>query len=123
MDFGNTIISLLGLQDVTIDDLKIFKKQRKVEIKVRQNRDSCFCPRCGLQFDSVKDWDLKILRAPPLGIYQHVTVKFMQLRGYGVRSENWIGITPRFETFDGVSDKSKRRFCYERKKEEPVLCA
>ncbi|MBK7892437.1 MAG: hypothetical protein IPJ84_16805 [Bdellovibrionales bacterium] len=37
---------------------------------------------CGEQFSTVKEWDLKILRAPPLGVFQHVTVKFMQLRGY-----------------------------------------
>lgn len=81
MDFSKVIIAVLGLQDVEIEDLKIFKKSLKVEIKVRQKRESCFCSRCGLQFDAVKDWDLKVLRAPPLGIYQHVVVKFMQLRG------------------------------------------
>jgi transposase len=81
MDFRQVIISVLGLQDVTIQDFKIFKKQRKIEVKVRQKRSSCFCPHCGLQFDHVKDWDLKKLRAPPLGIYQHVIIKFMQLRG------------------------------------------
>ncbi|MBK7890690.1 MAG: hypothetical protein IPJ84_07545 [Bdellovibrionales bacterium] len=36
---------------------------------------------CGEQFSTVKEWDLKILRAPPLGVFQHVTDKFMQLRG------------------------------------------
>lgn len=81
MDFANAIIRLLGIQDVVIEDLKLFKKDLKVEIKVRQKRESCFCSRCGLQFDAVKDWDLKVLRAPPLGVYQQVVIKFKQLRG------------------------------------------
>ena len=103
MDFRQTIISFLGLQDVTLLDLKIFKKQRRVEAKVRQKRESCFCPHCGLQFDQVKDWDLKTLRAPPIGPFQKVTVKFMQLRGYcagcnrtAVAKVDWIH--PKFES-------------------------
>ncbi|MBK7891048.1 MAG: hypothetical protein IPJ84_09455 [Bdellovibrionales bacterium] len=81
MDFRQTIITFLGLQDVKIIDLKVFKKLHKIEVKVQQNRESCFCRLCGEQFSTVKEWDLKILRAPPLGVFQHVTVKFMQLRG------------------------------------------
>ena len=64
-----------------MNDLKISKKQRTVVVKVQQRRDSCFCRHCGEQFAEVKDWDLKVLRAPPLGVFQHVTVKFIQLRG------------------------------------------
>lgn len=81
MDFRHAIIAFLGLQDVKIIDLKISKKQRTVVVKVQQRRDSCFCRHCGEQFCEVKDWDLKVLRAPPLGVFQHVTVKFIQLRG------------------------------------------
>ncbi len=82
MDFRQIIIAFLGLQDVKIVDLKIYKKQRKVEVKVRQNRESCFCRLCGEQFSNLKEWDLKVLRAPPLGVFQHVTVKFLQMRGF-----------------------------------------
>ena len=57
MDFSQVIISLLGLQGVSIEDFKEFKKQRKIEIRVRQNRGDCFCPHCGLQFSRVKDCD------------------------------------------------------------------
>jgi transposase len=103
MDFRQAILSFLGLQDVTITDLKIFKKERRIELKCRQKRERCFCPHCGLQFDRVKDWDLKILRAPPLGIFDHVTVKFMQLRGQcddcnrtAVARVDWIH--PKFES-------------------------
>lgn len=103
MDYAQAIISFLGLQDVTIEDVKIFNKKRQVEVKVRQRRDSCFCQHCGLQFGEVKDWSMRVLRAPPLGPFQHVTVKFMQLRGFcedcnrtAVAKVDWIH--PKFES-------------------------
>lgn len=82
MDFKEIIIALLGIQDVVIEDVKRFKKQLRLEIKVRQKRSECFCSRCGLQFDSVKEWSLRKLKAPSMGIYQNVTIKFMQMRGF-----------------------------------------
>ena len=104
MDYAKAIIAVLGLQDVTIEDFKIFKKARRVEVKVRQCRKSCFCRRCGLQFSRVKEWELKVLKAPPLGIYQDVEVKFIQLRGVcedcnrsAVATVDWIH--PKFESF------------------------
>jgi ASC-1-like (ASCH) protein len=75
MDFGQVIITVLGLQDVTIEDVKIFRKQRRIEVRVKQKRSKCFCPYCGLQFSRVKQWELKQLKAPPLGIFQFVTIK------------------------------------------------
>jgi transposase len=82
MDFKRHIIGMLGLQDVEIEDFKRSKRRLKIEIKVRQKRSECFCKHCGQQFSHVKDWSLKTLLAPPLGVYKKVTVKFMQLRGY-----------------------------------------
>lgn len=34
-----------------------------------------------MQFSGVKEWELKKLRAPPLGLFQFVVVKFFQMRG------------------------------------------
>jgi transposase len=82
MDFREIIIAFLGIQDVVIEDVKRFKKDLRVEIKVRQKRAECFCSRCGLQFATVKEWVLRELKAPPLGIYQDVKLKFWQLRGH-----------------------------------------
>lgn len=97
MSFRETIIKLLGLTDVIIEDIKLFKSERRMVVRVRQKRQSCFCKHCGLEFNRVKDWDLKILRAPPMGVYQFVTVKFMQLRGHceicnltAVAAVDWI---------------------------------
>lgn len=103
MDFKNVIIQLLGIQDVIIEDFKLFKKQRRVEIKLRQKRSECFCSRCGLQFRTVKEWALRELKAPPLGVCQNVTLKFMQMRGHCddcnrscVARVDWIH--PKFES-------------------------
>ncbi len=81
MNYAQAIIRFLGLQDVWIEDLKISNKDRKIEIKVRQLRRSCFCSHCGLQLELVKDWQLRTLQAPPMGIFQFVKVKFYQMRG------------------------------------------
>lgn len=103
MDFAQAIIRFLGLQDVTIEDLKVFNREKRVELRIRQKRESCFCRHCGLRFEELKEWDLKILRAPPLGIFQSVTVKFFQMRGYcrncsrsSVARVDWLH--PRFES-------------------------
>lgn len=81
MSFREIIIKFLGLKDVVIEELRLFRKERRVEVRVRQKRESCFCPHCGLQFEHVKEWQLRTLRAPPMGVYQNVIIKFMQLRG------------------------------------------
>ena len=81
MDFQEAIIEFLGIQDVTIEATNIHKKSRKVRIVARQKRDGCFCTRCGLQFDRVKEWAKKELKAPPMGIYSDVKIIFYQMRG------------------------------------------
>ncbi len=55
MDFQETIIVFLGVQDVSIEDIKIDYKKYEVRIIARQKRDECFCS-CGLEFKLVKDW-------------------------------------------------------------------
>ncbi len=103
MDFAQTIIDFLGLQDVTIRDLKLFKKRRVAEIYVQQKRSACFCYRCGLQFSRVKGWELKEIKAPPMGVFQKVTIKLKQMRGFcedcdrtAVARIDWIH--PKFES-------------------------
>ena len=81
MDFQNAIIEFLGIQDVIIESIKIDKKSRTVKITVRQKREECFCKGCGLQFDSIKEWQHKELKAPPLGAYADVKIEYYQMRG------------------------------------------
>lgn len=103
MDFEQVIIALLGIQDVIIEDIKRFKKELRLEVRVRQKRSECFCVQCGLEFSTVKEWCLRALKAPPMVVYQDVTVKFMQMRGYcdncdctSVARVDWIH--PKFES-------------------------
>jgi transposase len=81
MDFQNAIIEFLGIQHVTIEDCQFDKKKMRVKVTVRQKREECFCSGCGLQFDFVKDWKTKYLKAPPMGIFTDVEIIFYQLRG------------------------------------------
>jgi transposase len=103
MDFAQIIIDFLGLQDVKIRDIKLFKKRRVAEIYVQQSRSSCFCHRCGLQFARVKGWELKEIKAPPMGVFQKVIIKLKQMRGFcdecdrtAVARMDWIH--PKFES-------------------------
>lgn len=103
MDFRKTIIDLLALQDVTLDDVKLFKKDFRAEVYIRQKRSESYCTHCGLRFSKVKEWIFKKLKAPPLGIYQQVTLKFWHLRGYcedcnrtSMARVDWIH--PKFES-------------------------
>lgn len=82
MDLSRIIIEFLGIQDVTIEDIKLFKKDLRAEVVVRQKRSECYCSRCGLEFKAVKEWVLKEIRIPPLGPFEKVNLKFWQMRGF-----------------------------------------
>ncbi len=103
MNYENHIIEFLGLQDVEIEDIKRSKKKLSLEVKVRQRRSECFCRHCGLQFDSVKEWSMRKLKSPPVGVYQNVVIKFIQMRGFCENCQNssvagvdWLH--PKFES-------------------------
>jgi transposase len=103
MDMEQNIIEFLGIQDVNIEDIKKFKKDLRLVIQIRQKKSECFCSKCGLQFKITKEWVLKNIKAPPVGIYQKVYLKFWQLRGYcedcnctSMAKVDWIH--PKFES-------------------------
>lgn len=81
MDFQEVIIEFLGIQDVVIENINFHHKNRKVRVIARQKRSECFCSRCGLQFDSLKEWHKREIKAPPLGVYSEVKIIFYQMRG------------------------------------------
>lgn len=82
MDFQEAIIKFLGIQDVNIEGIQFLSKSMKAVVTLRQERRECFCSRCGLQFDSVKEWQKKSLKGPSLGIYSDGEIIFYQLRGH-----------------------------------------
>ncbi len=103
MDLSRIITELLGIQDVVIEDVKLFKKSLKAEFIVRQKRADCYCSRCGLQFYSVKEWVVKKLRSPPMGPFHSCVIKFWQMRGFcedckasSVAKVDWIH--PKFQS-------------------------
>lgn len=81
MDFQEVIIEFLGIQDVKIESVKFNKKTREVLIISRQKREECFCTRCGLEFDSLKEWVKKEIKVPPMGVFNNVKIIFYQMRG------------------------------------------
>jgi transposase len=82
VNYGKAILNFLGIQDVTITDIKIWQKRGEVEIKITQNFEKSHCCTCGLLHSKVHEWELKVLKAPPLGIFKSVTLKYKRLRGY-----------------------------------------
>jgi len=81
MDLCLSILELLGIKNAIIEDVKLYQKDRRFELVIRQDRKECFCSKCGLELKSVKEWVSKKLKGPPMGIYQDVKIKFWQLRG------------------------------------------
>lgn len=85
MDFQDAIISILGLQQVEITDIKLFKKDLRAIIYCSQKRDSnSCCQRCRSPLGHLHDWYTKTITAPPLGVFQKVMVK---LRCFRARCE------------------------------------
>ena len=83
MDFSNAIITALGLQGVEITDIKFFKTDLRVEVSCRQKRDEkACCHRCGSRLGNLHDWYTKKITAPPLGIFQKVTVRLKCFRAH-----------------------------------------
>lgn len=75
MDFKYVISQLLGIQDIIIEDIKLFKKDLRAVITARQNKKHCYCNKCGLQLSNIHEWIFKELKGVPLGIYSQVTLK------------------------------------------------
>ena len=80
MDFQDSIITALGLQDVEITDIKFFKTDLRAEVYCRQKRGSSCCHRCLNPLGNLHDWYTKKVSAPPLGVFQKVIVKLKCFR-------------------------------------------
>lgn len=82
MSYAKAILTFLGIQDVTITDIKIWQKRSEVELKIKHNFEKSHCSNCGLLHKKVHDWELKVLKGPPLGIFKSVTLKYQRIRGF-----------------------------------------
>lgn len=80
MDVSDLIIDAVGLQDVNLESYKTDKSELKVELWVKQKRETCRCAKCGGQLFNVKDYRQRTLRGPPLGAYKEVLIYYSYLR-------------------------------------------
>lgn len=81
MDFENAIITALGIQDVEITDIKFFKKDLRAEVHCKQKRnEKTCCHRRKSSLGNLHDWYTKKVAAPPMGVFQKVTVKLKCFR-------------------------------------------
>lgn len=74
MDVWKVISEFLGIQGVFFEDIKQYKKDLRTDIRVRMKRSECFCKHCGLELGKLKDWQFKIVQAPPMGIYSKIRI-------------------------------------------------
>lgn len=82
MDIKRVITEFLGLQDINIEDIKQYKKDRRCTIQIRHLKHKVSCHYCETALESVREWHLKELKGPPIGVYTDVTIKFYQARGH-----------------------------------------
>jgi transposase len=80
MDCANLIIDCTGLQDVTLESYKTDKLNLRLELWVKQKRETCRCSGCGGSLLNVKDYRERILQTPPMGPYREVVVYYKRLR-------------------------------------------
>ena len=83
MDWGKVIIRFLGLQDVILIDAKLFEKDLKAEVVVEQKRDSrSCCANCQKPLGKVKEWFWRRTKAPPVGVFNKVIIKYKTFRAW-----------------------------------------
>jgi transposase len=84
MDAWKTIIALLGLQDVFIEDVKLFSKKRgrRAEIYVTQIFSKCRCHKCETPLQRIHDYQRRDLQGPSVGIFARVTIALSTPRGF-----------------------------------------
>lgn len=82
MSFAQAILAFLGIQEVTITDIKLWKKKESIELYLKQDIERSYCSICGMRHSRVHEYELKVLKAPPLGVFKSVIIKYKRLRGF-----------------------------------------
>lgn len=84
MDNWKTIIAFLGLQDVFIDDVKLFtsKRGRRAEFHVTQIFNKCVCHTCKTPLVRIHDYQQRSLQGPPVGVFTRVVIVLSSPRGW-----------------------------------------
>jgi transposase len=84
MDAWKTIIAFLGLQDVYVEDVKLFTKKRgrRAEVHVTQIFSKCRCHKCKTPLQRIHDYQQKLLQGPPVGVFARVMIMLSSPRGW-----------------------------------------
>jgi transposase len=84
MDAWKIIIAFLGLQDVYVEDVKLFTKKRgrRAEVKVTQIFSKCCCHKCKTPLQRIHDYQDRFLQGPPTGIFARVVIQLSNPRGW-----------------------------------------
>lgn len=84
MDAWKIIIALLGLQDVFVDDVKLFTKKhgRRAEIYATQIFSKCRCHKCKTPLERIHDYQKRFLQGPPVGVFARVVIALSTPRGW-----------------------------------------
>jgi transposase len=83
MDPLKVITRLLGVQDVEVEDIKLWTKgEHRAVIQLRCKRNKSCCRKCGSHLGSLHDWQRKTVKAPPLGIFQDVKIILLVPRSF-----------------------------------------
>ena len=103
MDISQLVVDAIGLQDVSLEKIQTHKSELKVELWVKQKRETCRCAKCGGQLLNIKDYRQRTLRGPPLGAFNEVVIYYSYLRAVcdtcqgKPQMAKIIGIHPQFQ--------------------------
>lgn len=103
MDILEIITEALGAQEVLIESHKVNRKDLRLEIFLRQRKESCRCHECGTLLRDTHQWRPRLIRAAPMGPFVEVIICLKQLRAVcdfcdgKVRSARVDFIHPQFQ--------------------------
>lgn len=82
MEPWKIITQLLGLQSVTFNSVKLFRKSLTAVFHAQYKCDEYFCAKCCKPLEGIHDWQLRQLVGPPSGPFIKVHIHLKVPRGY-----------------------------------------
>ena len=81
MDLHHLINSLLGLQDLTINDAKLSEDFVSCRISAELPWNKARCTKCQHPLMEFHQWSHREIRVPPLGLFKDVVIQLHYPRG------------------------------------------
>jgi transposase len=114
MDFSQIIIEALGLQDLTINSIKLNSENLSAEITAQMVFEKARCGHCEDFLLEVHQWQDRDIRLPAWGNYSHVTLKLRYPRGlcrscFKIRTARIPFLHPQFTSLScGLAEQAGR---------------